>query len=159
MKRTCLYSGWKRRLWGYGNPQSTACAVDSSFAKGAFWTVRARMPSEYEPRWNSPLPNAPFLKGGGSALALTGDCLIKKPHHKACRRIALSRGRFVRRALPNVCMLPILIIDAPMHQMKNLLRISSLNCTRLLMTSETMARIRQGTHTKSDQYSSGVCPR
>ena len=33
-----------------------------------------RAPSEYEARWSSPRPNAPFLKGGGGARAPTGDC-------------------------------------------------------------------------------------
>ena len=54
--------------------QSSVRFANSPFAKGAFWPVRSRAPSEYEARWSSPRPNAPFLKGGGSAQALTGDC-------------------------------------------------------------------------------------
>ena len=44
-------------------------------SKGAFWLMRFQALSEYENRWSSPPPNAPFLKGGGSARALTKDCL------------------------------------------------------------------------------------
>ena len=41
-------------------------------------------------------------------------------------------------------------------QIKNLLRISSLKRARLLSTSATRARIRQGASTKSDQEITGV---
>lgn len=48
--------------------------------------------------------------------------------------------------------------EKPTHriQIKNLLRISSLKRARLLSTSATRARIRQGASTKSDQEITGV---
>ena len=39
--------------------------------------MRSRTLAEYAPRQSSPLPNAPFLKGGGTARAVTGDCRIR----------------------------------------------------------------------------------
>ena len=38
--------------------------------------VRSQAASEYEIRWGSPRPKAPFLKGDGGAQAPTGDCRI-----------------------------------------------------------------------------------
>ncbi len=68
--------------------QSSVRFADSSFAKGAFWPVRSRAPSEYEACWSSPRPNAPFLKGGGSAQALTGDCRTPRRFGKHQRKNA-----------------------------------------------------------------------
>ena len=59
-------------------------------SKGAFWSVRSRALPEYEKRRGKPPPNAPFTTGGGTAQAVTGDCLTKAPLRKACRGLLYS---------------------------------------------------------------------
>ena len=80
---------------GGNNPQSwlTPCQLlcqRSLLVYALPCAIQIRNPLEL------PLPNSPFLKGGGTAQAVAGDCLTKAPPRKACRGIAVfqrQKGR------------------------------------------------------------------
>ena len=60
--------------------QSSVRFADSSFQKGAFWPVHLPAAFVYGKRWGSPLPKAPFLKGGGRSVAADGGLSRNSPY-------------------------------------------------------------------------------
>ena len=60
---------------GRNNPQSASRTAP--LPKEPFGLCAPMRHPNTKKRWSSPLPNAPFTKGGGSAQALTGDCLTQ----------------------------------------------------------------------------------
>ena len=66
-----------QRLREYDNPQSTAYAVDSSFAKGVFWAVRFPAPSECEKTLEFTTPKRPLFERGWHALACRGIAVFQ----------------------------------------------------------------------------------